>query len=51
VRAATDGRAVAYAAVERNVAAGVAKIERAVHQRQLAALDVDRPRMKIGGRE
>jgi len=47
---AADGRAVDYGEVEREVAGEVAAIERAIHRQQLAALDVDEPRVLIGGR-
>ena len=51
LRAAAGGRAVDYGAVEVDVAGKVAAIERAVHERVLGALDVDQPRVRIGGRE
>jgi hypothetical protein len=45
------GRAVDYAAIERQVAAGAAAIERASHQAVLQGLDVDQPRVGIEGKE
>jgi hypothetical protein len=43
------GRAVDYGAIERQVAAGAAAIERASHQAVLQGLDVDQPRVGIEG--
>lgn len=43
------GRAVDYAQVEREIGARTAEIERAAHERLLAALDVDAPAVLIDG--
>jgi hypothetical protein len=48
-RSTRGGRAVDYAAIERQVAAGAAAIERASHQAVLQGLDVDQPRVGIEG--
>jgi len=48
---ATGGRAVDYAAIEREISERAAEVERAVHQRVLTALDVDAPLVVIDGRE
>jgi hypothetical protein len=48
-RSTRGGRAVDYAAIERQVAAGVAAIERAGHQAVLQGLDIDQPRVVIEG--
>jgi len=45
------GRAVDYATIERQVAAGAAAIERASHQAVLQGLDIDQPRVRIEGQE
>lgn len=45
----TGGRAVDYAQVEREIGARTAAIERATHERLLAALDVDAPAVVIEG--
>jgi len=50
MRRATGGRAVDYAAVEREVSERTAEVERAAHQRMLTALDVDAPTVVIDGR-
>lgn len=49
-RSTRGGRAVDYAAIERQVAAGAAAIERASHQAVLQGLDVDQPRVGIEGK-
>jgi hypothetical protein len=46
-RSTRGGRAVDYAAIERQVAAGTAAIERASHQAVLQGLDIDQPRVGI----
>ena len=46
-RSTRGGRAVDYAAIERQVAAGAAAIERASHQAVLQGLDIDQPRVVI----
>ena len=48
-RSTRGGRAVEYAAIERQVAAGAAAIERASHQAVLQGLDMDHPRVEIEG--
>lgn len=48
-RSTRGGRAVDYATIERQVAAGAAAIERASHQAVLQGLDVDQPRVVIEG--
>jgi hypothetical protein len=48
-RSTRGGRAVDYAAIERQVAAGAAAIERASHQAVLQGLDIDQPRVVIEG--
>jgi hypothetical protein len=48
-RSTRGGRAVDYAAIERQVAAGAAAIERASHQAVLQGLDIDQPRVGIEG--
>jgi hypothetical protein len=48
-RSTRGGRALDYAAIERQVAAGAAAIERASHQVILQGLDVDQPRIVIEG--
>ena len=50
-RSTRGGRAVDYAVIERQVAAGVAAIERAGHQAVLQGLDIDRPHVVIEGKE
>lgn len=49
-RSTHGGRAVDYAAIEKQVAAGAAAIERASHQAVLQGLDVDQPRVRIEGK-
>ena len=49
-RSTHGGRAVDYAASERQVAAGAAAIERAGHQAVLQGLAVDQPRVGIEGK-
>jgi hypothetical protein len=49
-RSTHGGRAVDYAASERQVAAGAAAIERASHQAVLQGLDIDQPRVGIEGK-
>jgi hypothetical protein len=48
-RSTRGGRAIDYATIERQVAAGAAAIERASHQAVLQGLDVDQPRVVIEG--
>ena len=48
-RSTRGGRAMDYAAIERQVAAGAAAIERASHQAVLQGLDIDQPRVVIEG--
>jgi hypothetical protein len=48
-RSTRGGRAVDYATIERQVAAGAAAIERASHQAVLQGLDVDQPQVRIDG--
>jgi hypothetical protein len=48
-RSTRGGRTLDYAAIERQVAAGAAAIERASHQAVLQGLDVDQPRVVIEG--
>jgi len=48
-RSTRGGRAIEYATIERQVAAGAAAIERASHQAVLQGLDVDQPRVGIEG--
>ena len=48
-RSTRGGRAVDYAAIERQVAAGVAAIERAGHQAVRQGLDIDKPRVVSEG--
>src|SRR5512145_3557630 len=50
-RSTRGGRAVDYARIERQVAAGAAAIERASHQAVLQGLDIDRPHVVIEGKE
>ena len=50
-RSTRGGRAVDYAVIERQVAAGAAAIERASHQAVLQGLDIDRPHVVIEGKE
>jgi hypothetical protein len=50
-RRTRGGRAVDYAVIERQVAAGAAAIERASHQAVLQGLDIDRPHVVIEGKE
>ena len=50
-RRTRGGRAIDYAAIERQVAAGAAAIERASHQGVLQGLDIDQPRVVIEGQE
>lgn len=50
-RSTRGGRAIDYAAIERQVAAGAAAIERASHQAVLQGLDIDQPRVVIAGQE
>lgn len=47
----SSGESVDYAAVERQVAECAARVERASHQLLLSHLDVDAPRVLIGGKE
>lgn len=47
---ATEGRALDYAQIEREVTERTAEIERAAHQRILTGLDVDTPVVVIDGR-
>jgi hypothetical protein len=49
-RSTRGGRAVDYAAIERQVAAGAAAIERAGHQAVLQGLDIDQPRVVVEGK-
>ena len=49
-RSTRGGRAVDYATIERQVAAGAAAIERASHQAVLQGLDIDQPRVGIEGK-
>lgn len=46
-RSTRGGRAVDYATIERQVAAGAAAIERASHQAGLQGWDIDQPRVVI----
>jgi len=48
-RSTRGGRAVEYAAIEQQLAAGAAAIERASHQAVLQGLDIDQPRVEIEG--
>lgn len=48
-RSSRGGRALDYAEIERQEAAGAAAIERASHQAGLRGLDVDQPRIGIEG--
>jgi hypothetical protein len=48
-RSTRGGRAIDYATIERQVAAGVAAIERASHQAVLQGVDIDQPRVVIEG--
>jgi hypothetical protein len=48
-RSTRGGRAIDYATIERQVAAGAAAIERASHQVVLQGLDIDQPRVRIEG--
>jgi hypothetical protein len=48
-RSTRGGRAVDYAAIERQVATGAAAIERASHQAVLQGLEMDHPRVVIEG--
>jgi hypothetical protein len=48
-RSTRGGRAVEYAAIEQQLAAGAAAIERASHQAVLQGLDMDHPRVVIEG--
>ena len=50
-RSTRGGRAIDYAAIERQVAAGAAAIERASHQAVLQGLDIDQPHVGIAGKE
>jgi hypothetical protein len=50
IRAARGTHAVDYAQTEKEVEACLAAIERATHVGLLAALDVDVPRVEIGGK-
>src|SRR5262245_13172930 len=50
-RSTRGGRAIDYATIERQVAAGAAAIERASHQAVLQGLDIDQPRVRIEGQE
>lgn len=50
-RSTRGGRAIDYAAIERQVAASVAAIERASHQAVLQGLDIDEPRVVIERKE
>ena len=46
-RSTRGGRAVEYAAIEQQLAAGAAAIERASHQAVLQGWDIDQPRVVI----
>jgi hypothetical protein len=48
-RSTRGGRPVAYAAIEEQLAAGAAAIERASHQAVLQGVDIDQPRVLIEG--
>ena len=50
-RSTRGGKALAYAEIEQQLAAGAAAIERAGHQAILQGLDVDRPQVLIEGKE
>lgn len=50
MRSTVDGRAVDYAAVEERVGEHARAVERGVHQAMLSKLDVDAPRVMIGGK-
>jgi hypothetical protein len=50
-RSTRGGRAMDYATIERQVAAGAAAIECASHQAVLQGLDIDQPRVRIEGQE
>lgn len=50
MRSTVDGRAVDYAAVEEKVGEKARAVERGVHQALLSRLDVDAPRVMIGGK-
>jgi hypothetical protein len=49
-RSTRGGKALEYTEVERQLAEGAAAIERAGHQAVLQGLDVDQPRVAIGGK-
>lgn len=49
-RSMVDGRAVDYAAVEEKVGERARAVERGVHEALLSRLDVDAPRVVIGGK-
>jgi hypothetical protein len=50
MRSTVDGRAVDYAAVEEKVGEKARAVERGMHQALLSRLDVDAPRVMIGGK-
>src|SRR2546422_10840199 len=50
-RSTRGGKALAYAEIEQQLAAGAAAIERGGHQAILQGLDVDRPQVLIEGKE
>jgi hypothetical protein len=50
MESARGGRAIDYAEVEQKVAESLAELERAAHQEMLRGLEVDAPRVKIGGK-
>jgi hypothetical protein len=50
MRSTGDGRAVDYAAVEEKVGEKARVVERGMHQALLTRLDVDAPRVVIGGK-
>jgi hypothetical protein len=49
-RSTRGGKALEYPQIERQLAAGAAAIERASHQAVLQGLDIDQPRVTIGGK-
>jgi hypothetical protein len=49
-RSTRGGKALEYPEIERQLAAGAAAIERASHQAVLQGLDIDQPRVTIGGK-
>jgi hypothetical protein len=50
-RSTRGGKALEYPEIERQLAAGAATIERASHQAVLQGLDIDQPRVRIGGKK